>query len=155
MTRSMTHFPRRRTAPDAKRQMTLAQLAQAAGETVHAVRYYVRLGLVAPAGVAANGYRQFDPAAVARLGFIRRAQQLGFTLTEIGSFVEDARKGRSPCPRVRQLIESRLPSIAAQAEQTHALLLRMQAAARRWKRLPNSTPDGDAICRLIEGGATR
>lgn len=150
MPRPITTFPRsKRVRHDAAR-MTLAQLADVAGETLHAVRYYARLGLIAPTDVGANGYRHFDTAAVSRLRFIRRAQRLGFTLDEIGSFVADARRGRSPCPRVRTLLDARLPSIAVQVADAQRLLDRMQAAQRRWKRRPDTPPDGHAVCRLIE-----
>jgi len=150
MTRSIATFPRRKRAAQNAARMTLAQLADVAGETVHAVRYYARLGLVAPAQVGANGYRHFDATAVSRLRFIRRAQRLGFTLEEIGSFVEDARRGRAPCPRVRALLDARMPTIAVQVADAQRLLERMQAAQRRWKRRPDAVPDGHAVCRLIE-----
>lgn len=130
--------------------MTLNALARASGESIHAVRYYARLGLVTPAAVAANGYRFFDPSALVRLSFIRRAQRLGFTLDEVGSFVADAERGRSPCPRVRRLLDERLPEVAAQLEEAAGLLQRMQQAQRRWKRRPDTAPTGRDICRLIE-----
>ena len=150
MTHSINRLSRRKRAPRDAARMTLAQLAVAADETVYVVRYYARLGLVIPAEVAANGYRQFDRAALRRLAFIRRAQRLGFTLEEIGSVIDDARRGRTPCPRVRRLLEARLPAISAQAAEAQALLTRMQAAARRWKKRPDVQPDGHEVCRLIE-----
>lgn len=130
--------------------MTLVQLARSAGATVHAVRYYVRLGLIAPVTVGSNGYRHFDTASLKRLIFIRRAQSLGFTLDEIGEFAAHARHGRSPCPNVRRVLDERLPQIASSLEEAGALLERMQQAQRRWKRQPDGLPDGDAVCLLIE-----
>lgn len=130
--------------------MTIVQLARAAGETIHAVRYYARVGLICPATVGANGYRHFDATALARLAFVRRAQRLGFTLDEIRGFVTDAGRGRSPCTHVRRVLDERLPLIASQLEDAAALLDRMQRAQRRWKGQPDDEPDGDAICRLIE-----
>lgn len=130
--------------------MTLALLAQTSGETIHSVRYYARIGLVRPDAVEANGYRRFGPQALRRIAFIRRAQRLGFTLEEVGGFVADAERGRSPCPRVRRLLDERLPVIAAQLAESAALLERMQQAQRRWKRRADAVPTGEEICRLIE-----
>jgi DNA-binding transcriptional MerR regulator len=130
--------------------MTLAQLASAAGEPAHVVRYYARRGLVQEAARDANGYRRFGEAAVQRLMFIRRAQRLGFTLDEIAEIVGDAARGRSPCPRVRALLETRLPKVAADQAEATALLAHMQRAQRRWRRLPDGAPTGTEICRLIE-----
>ena len=130
--------------------MTLAQLATAAGEPVHVVRYYARIGLVQEQAREANGYRRFDQSALARLGFIRRAQQLGFSLEEIGQIVGDARRGTAPCPRVRALLDARLPTVAQQQADAMALLARMQRAQRRWRRLRDRAPTGAEICHLIE-----
>lgn len=130
--------------------MTLAQLASAAGEPVHVVRYYARIGLVHEQTREANGYRRFDAAALSRLAFIRRAQQLGFTLEDIGQIVSDAHRGATPCPRVRALLDARLPDVARRHADATALLERMQRAQRRWRRLRDRAPTGAEICRLIE-----
>lgn len=131
--------------------MTLTQLANTAGESVHAVRYYARIGLLVPAMVSPNGYRHFDDASLRRLGFIRRAQQLGFTLTEISQIMGEAKRGSAPCTRVRSLLHARLPEVTRQFEEAHTLLERMQRAERRWSRQPDRVPTGDEICHLIEG----
>ncbi|MFZ5657289.1 MAG: MerR family transcriptional regulator [Pseudomonadota bacterium] len=130
--------------------MTLAQLARAAGEPVHVVRYYVRIGLVEERVREANGYRRFDRGALKRLEFIRRSQRLGFSLDEIGQFIADAHRGRTPCPRVRALLETRLPAVTREHGDATALLVRMQEAQRRWRRLRDRAPSGSEICRLIE-----
>lgn len=64
-------------------ELTIGQLAKRAGVGVETVRFYERQGLLPEPDRRASGYRQYDPAAAARLRFIRRAQQLGFTLKEV------------------------------------------------------------------------
>lgn len=70
---------------------TIGALARAGGVGVETVRYYQRRGLLPqppkPARVA-GAYRRYPVAAVARLRFIRRAQQLGFTLDEIAELLQ-------------------------------------------------------------------
>ena len=63
--------------------MTIGQLAREAGVNVQTVRYYERRRLLPAPARRASGYRAYDQAALARLRFIRRAQELGFTLAEI------------------------------------------------------------------------
>ena len=63
--------------------MTIGQLAREAGVNVQTVRYYERRRLLPAPARRASGYRAYDHAALARLRFIRRAQELGFTLAEI------------------------------------------------------------------------
>ncbi len=55
--------------------------------------------------VSASGYKRFDEKDMKRLGFIRRAKPLGYTLDEIKQIIEKSRKGKSPCPMVRDLIQ--------------------------------------------------
>jgi MerR family transcriptional regulator, copper efflux regulator len=65
------------------RAISIGQLAKAAGVGVETVRFYERKGLLDVPARKDSGYRQYDDAAVERLRFIRRAQQVGFTLKEI------------------------------------------------------------------------
>jgi DNA-binding transcriptional MerR regulator len=67
--------------------MTIGQLARRAGVGVQTVRYYERRHLLPTATRRASGYREFAPVALQRLRFIRRAQELGFTLAEIAELL--------------------------------------------------------------------
>lgn len=62
---------------------TIGELAGAVGVNVQTVRYYERRGLLPKPKRRASGYREYLSSDVARLEFIRRAQALGFTLSEI------------------------------------------------------------------------
>lgn len=68
--------------------MTIGELARRAGVGVQTVRYYERRRLLPAATRRTSGYREFTPAALERLRFIRRAQELGFTLSEIAELLE-------------------------------------------------------------------
>ncbi|HUQ57291.1 MerR family transcriptional regulator [Lentzea sp.] len=63
--------------------MRISELARAAGVGISTVRFYERRGLVVPTARTRGGYRHYDREALRRLKFIRRAQRLGFTLTEV------------------------------------------------------------------------
>jgi DNA-binding transcriptional MerR regulator len=63
--------------------MRIGELAKQAGVNVQTLRYYERRGLVRPPSRSASGFRQYDDDAVRGIRFIRRAQDLGFTLVEI------------------------------------------------------------------------
>ena len=68
--------------------LSIGQVAAAAGIGIETVRFYERQGLIPPPARRASGYRQYDESAVARLQFIRRAKNLGFTLKEIQSLLD-------------------------------------------------------------------
>lgn len=63
--------------------MTIAGLADAAQVGVETVRYYERRGLIAQPTRKVGAYRRYDDSHVARIRFIKHAQQLGFTLDEV------------------------------------------------------------------------
>lgn len=67
--------------------LTIGQVARRAGVGVETVRFYEREGLLEEPERRASGYRQYDEGVVARLGFIRRAKELGFTLKEVGDLL--------------------------------------------------------------------
>ena len=71
----------------------ISELARAAGVGISTVRFYERRGLVTPTARTHGGYRHYDPEALRRLKFIRRAQRLGFTLAEVEQILAVSRPG--------------------------------------------------------------
>ena len=63
--------------------LTIGQVAAAAGVNTQTIRYYERRGVLPFPRRTPSGYRQYAGDAVRRLRFIKRAQELGFALTEI------------------------------------------------------------------------
>ncbi len=68
-------------------QLTIGQVAKRAGTGVETVRFYERQGLIPEPPRSPSGYRQYPEETVARLRFIRRAKELGFSLREIGELI--------------------------------------------------------------------
>jgi len=67
-----------------KTEITIGELSRRTGCKVETVRYYERIGLLPKARREGGGrFRRYDGDNVARLRFIRRARQLGFTLDEV------------------------------------------------------------------------
>lgn len=66
----------------------IGQLASATGVAVSALRYYDEVGVITPAE-RAGGKRWFNPNAIGRVNFVRRAQRFGFSLTEIRDILDD------------------------------------------------------------------
>jgi MerR family mercuric resistance operon transcriptional regulator len=65
------------------KRLTIGELARQAGVNLETIRYYERVGLLAKPPRTANGYRIFPDEAQRRLRFVKRAQELGFSLREI------------------------------------------------------------------------
>lgn len=73
-------------------QLTIGELARRTGTTAKSIRYYERIGLLPPASRGDNHYRYYDHKQVQQIQFIRRAQALGLTLSEISGLMELARE---------------------------------------------------------------
>jgi Hg(II)-responsive transcriptional regulator len=67
--------------------MRTGQVAEQAGVNVQTLRYYERRGLLPEPSRRESGYRVYGPDAVHTVRFIKRAQELGFTLAEIGELL--------------------------------------------------------------------
>src|SRR5262249_24939228 len=66
-----------------KTEISIGELSRRTGCKVESVRYYERIGLLPKARREGGRFRRYDANDVARLRFIRRARQLGFTLDEV------------------------------------------------------------------------
>ncbi|MBF8222623.1 MerR family transcriptional regulator [Halomonas sp. 328] len=130
--------------------MKVIELARAAEVTGETVRHYTREGLLHPSRDPDNGYQRYGTRDLERLRFIQRARTLGFSIAEIRDILAHADQGDSPCPLVRDLLASRLPEIHARIQELQALAARMEQALAAWAEMPDGTPDGHSLCRLIE-----
>jgi len=63
--------------------LSTGEIAERAGINVHTVRYYEERDLLPPVPRSAAGHRRFDDEHLAHIRFVKRAQDLGFTLEEI------------------------------------------------------------------------
>lgn len=130
--------------------MKVSEIAKEAGVTAETVRHYAREQLLAPTRHPQNGYQLFSRHDLERLRFIQRARKLGFSVAEIREILAHADQGDSPCPLVRDLLASRLPQIRSRIAELEALAARMEQALASWQEMPDGTPDGHSLCRLIE-----
>ena len=91
--------------------LKIGDVAQRGGVNLQTIRYYEREGLLPKPPRLASGYRVFPDTSVRRVRFIKRAQQLGFTLSEIRDLLElRIERGRRNS-EVRLLAESKISDI--------------------------------------------
>ncbi|MFX6994763.1 MerR family transcriptional regulator, partial [Acinetobacter baumannii] len=63
--------------------MKIGEMARVTSTRVETVRYYEQIGLLPPPARTAGNYRAYDEDHLARLSFIRRARDLGFSLDAV------------------------------------------------------------------------
>lgn len=107
--------------------MRIAELARRAGAKVSTVRFYERRELLPAPLRSPNGYRVYDAQDVRRVRFLRRGQELGFTLNELAEFValsDRSRDGVVLSGEVRERGAAKVAQIDGRIED----LLRMREA---------------------------
>jgi MerR family mercuric resistance operon transcriptional regulator len=109
--------------------MTIGQLAEAAGVNVETVRYYQRRGLMPTPIRPLGGQRRYPAEALRQINFIRRAQDLGFTLEEITTLLAvalrgDWREARAFADRKKEELASRVAQLNRMRRQLRSLVRR-------------------------------
>jgi MerR family mercuric resistance operon transcriptional regulator len=101
--------------------LTVSELARRAGVNAQTIRYYEREGLLPKPPRTAGGYRAFPGDSVARVGFIKRAQELGFSLREIAELLDLRRHPGSACPAVRSHADAKIAAIDRKIRELRAI----------------------------------
>lgn len=121
--------------------LTIGKLAQAAGVNLETIRYYQRRGLLATPPRPPGGVRRYPAELLARLRFIKRAQQLGFSLREIRNLLS---LSQNDCRSTRALTEEHLADLD---QRLHDL----QRMRRMLRSLLKACRAGkDATCPIVD-----
>lgn len=133
--------------------MTAGVLAKEIDVPIYTVRHYTRIGLLKPSRNPGNGYKVYNFSDATRLRFIMAAKDLGFTLAEISHILDKAKRGSSPCPMVREIVEQRIEENKKKIREMQKLQKKMEKSLDAWTEMENSLPNGDSVCHLIESVA--
>ncbi|MCH7520476.1 MAG: MerR family transcriptional regulator [Candidatus Marinimicrobia bacterium] len=96
--------------------LTTSQLARKAGVNVETLRYYERRGLIPEPPRRDSGYRQYSQDDVARIQFIKRAKELGFTLQEVQELLDLRVDPDTPCIMVKRRADLKIIDIEAKLQ---------------------------------------
>lgn len=91
--------------------MRIGELAQTAGVTTKAIRYYESIGVLDEPARTDSGYRSYGTDAVERLDFVKQSQASGLALAEIKSILEIKDRGGQSCEHTRALLAQRLDEL--------------------------------------------
>src|SRR5215469_2171144 len=132
-----------------ERGVRIGAIAERAGVSAKTIRFWEDEGLLPPPGRTPAGYRDYGPAVLDRLGFIRHAQSAGLTLAAIRQVLEIRDGGEPPCVHVTELIGRRLAEVDARlAELTRTRDQLVVLAARAAAQDP---ADCQGYCSIIAG----
>ena len=102
-------------------KLTISRLAQLGGVNLETIRYYERQGLLPEPPRTASGYRVFPKEAARRLRFIKRAQELGFSLHEIRELLELRIKPGAKRAEMRTRAEAKIADMEQKIQTLQAM----------------------------------
>lgn len=126
--------------------MRIGEVAKASGIGVETVRFYEQKGLVAqPPRPLDGGYRVYPADAVNRIRFIRSAQALGFSLTEVAELLALEARDSAECADVRE-------TARAKRQEVQAKIASLVAIRRALDKLIETCPGSDSAqsCSILE-----
>ncbi len=103
----------------------IGKAAKLAGISVDTIRFYQKLGLIDTAIRSVGGYRLFDGQQIRDLKFVRHAQELGFSLTEIKELLA-LRQKHHACSEVQSMLKHKLTDVREKIKS----LVRLEAELR-------------------------
>ena len=127
--------------------LLIGDVAQRAGVSAAAIRYYEEIGLLPPPSRSASGYRRYSESTVEDLRFIRKAQALGFSLDEIGEILKLSRSGRTACSHVLSLAHQHLAALDERIRQLQQFRAQLAAEVAKWDG--KKTPTCEGLCQII------
>lgn len=121
---------------------TISKVAKELNINVETIRFYERKRLIVQPPKPKNGYRHYPDETMNRIRFIKRAQELGFTLEEVSRLLslEDL-----PCSEVQGLAENKLNAVQAKMKD----LIRLENALKHLLVQCNENED-EARCPIID-----
>ncbi|HEX7340882.1 MAG TPA: heavy metal-responsive transcriptional regulator [Rhodanobacteraceae bacterium] len=137
---------------DTINHMRIGTVARECGVNIDTIRYYEREGLLPSPQRRPSGYREYDATALARLRFIRRAKELGFSLDDIRELLSLSADREQGVHGVKQRAEARLAIV----DEHLAQLRRVRKGLRQLiDACPGHGPLGECpIMRALSGPVT-
>ena len=129
--------------------LKIGEIAKKTGASVGTLRYYESLKLIAPVRRGENGYRYYRTEVIQQVRFIKQAQALGFSLTEIHQILVVRDQGEYPCELVQSLLNTKIEELTTQIAQIITFKQELEDYRDRWSTISTLDYD-DLICPLIE-----
>jgi MerR family copper efflux transcriptional regulator len=129
--------------------MRIGELAEQAGISTKAIRYYEQIGILTSPARTASGYRTYDQAAIGRLSFVRAAQAVGLTLGEIRQIIAFRDNGQAPCAHVTDLLMRHAADLDVRIRELQQLRGELGKLAERATALDPEQCPPERVCHII------
>lgn len=125
---------------------SIGKVAEQLGLSTHALRYYEKIGLLAPVAKTTGGRREYSSTDILRVQFIKRAQRMHFTLDDIRTLIELDKAVVVEKPQAQRLVQEKLGEIEESLQDLKQLKVDLE------RMLDACLTSGDEEnCPIIEG----
>lgn len=132
-------------------EIAIGELSRQTLCNIETIRYYERIGLLPQPRRHGGRYRRYDGDDIARLKFVRRARELGFSIDQVRALLAlSADNGRETCVEVRELAMAHLADVRAKIADLRAM---EQALADAVRRCDAGEPPGCPIIDALSAAA--
>ena len=139
--------------------LQIGRVSEQTGLSVDAIRFYEKQRLLERPPRTEGGFRLFQAADVRRIQFIRRAQQLGFSLPEIRELLLLHREDGEACHHVRDLLRAKLSLVADKIRELRVLEKQLSTSLRKCERTLKAASacdrKGCPVLRQVSQGSPR
>lgn len=111
--------------------MKIGELAKSTGTAVETIRYYEKIGLMPRVARTEGNYRSYGSQEVERLGFIRRARDLGFGIDQVRALLSLADERDRDCAEVDFIAKSNLLEVERKIAALQSLQHELSAIVRQ------------------------
>ncbi len=127
-------------------KLTIGKLAEAAQVGVETIRFYEKKGLIKKPTSRIGAYRIYPVESVQKIHFIKRGQELGFTLSEIKELMLLDQNTRATCEDVAERAQKKLTEVHKKLQD----LKRMEDALAKLIHACHTSPTAKACCKVSD-----
>lgn len=128
--------------------LSITEVSKRTGLTAYTLRYYERIGLIAPVGRAAGGQRRYATADMAWLEFLLRLRTTGMPIHRMQAFARLRSEGNVTATQRREMLETHLAEVQAQVAALQQSAQVLQAKIEYYQQIEHSFSQEP---RLVEG----
>lgn len=129
----------------------IGHVAQETGLSIDTIRFYEKQGLLRHSVRTEGGFRLFGSAEVETLKFIRKAQELGFSLSEIRELLILRAEDIPACSHMKELLEQKLAGVDQKIEELRKLEHSLKMALRKCRQgLKTAASGHEDRCPVLE-----
>lgn len=129
----------------------IGQVANETGLSIDTIRFYEKQGLLLKrSSRTAGGFRLFGAADIETLRFVRKSQELGFSLSEIRELLILQANREPACSHVKDLLVEKLGAVERKIGELRSLEASLKRALRNCARESKAAPGHHNRCPVLE-----